>query len=166
MKLLARVAAVLDRTNDLFAIMACVLLTFMMLSVSAEVVMRYLFNRPLGWVVEISEISLLYITFLGVAWLLKRERHVKMDILVTRLKPRVQALLNVFGSIIGVAVCWVLTWYGAQVTWSHFQRGLFEPTILEIPNVYVLWVIPVGSFLFFTQFLRRTYSYLRIWRAS
>ncbi len=165
MKLLTKVTAIFDRTISLLAFLAAILLILIMLSVSAEVFMRQSLARPLVGVLEITEISLLFITFLGAAWLLKRDGHVKMDLVINRLGPRTQVVVNIIMSILAAITCLVIVWYSAEVTWDHFQRGLIRPGFLEVPNVYVLPVIPLGIFLLFVQFLRRIYGYLRSWKA-
>lgn len=166
MKPLTAATTILDRTLTFLYALAGVLLVFVLLSVCAEVVMRYLFNRPIVWVIEISEVILLYITFLATAWLLKKGGHVKVDILLNRLNPRTQALLSIISCTVGVIVSLCFVWYGAQVTWDHFQRGYFEPTLLEIPSAALVAIIPVGGFLLLTQFLRDAHRYLRSWRVS
>ncbi len=163
---MVKVSVIFDRTISFLAFLAGVLIIFMMLAVGTEVITRYFFNQPLMGLTEIIEITLLYITFLGTAWLLKKEGHVKMDIVISRLKPRTQALANFVTSIIGVVICLAIAWYGAKVTWDHFHTAIFETPILEIPDAYVLVIIPIGSFLLFIQFLRRTFGYLELWRAS
>ncbi len=160
MKLLTKVIAVFDRVIDIVAILAAVGIVFMMLVVSAEVVMRYFFGRPLIWVMEVTEGTLLYITFLVAVWVLRREQHTKMDIVLTRLSPISQDVLNIITSIISAFICLLLTWYGARVTWQHLVGGIFTETAMEFPMAPLLVIIPVGSFLLFIQFLRRTYSYL------
>ncbi len=166
MKLLAKVGTIFDRTVNYLAFVAAVLIIFTMLAVDAEVVMRYFLHRPMIWVMEITEIVLLFITFLGTAWLLRREGHVKVDIVLGRVNPRAQASLNILSSIIGIIVCIVLVWYGTLVSYDYIQGGLFEPTLLEIPKGPLLAIIPVGSFLLLIQFMRRTYGYLQHWRTS
>lgn len=164
MKLLAKVNAIFDRTIGLLALVAAFLIVFMMLSVATEVsIMRLLLNHPQVWVVDITEQSLLFITFLGTAWLLKREGHVKMDLVLTQLNPRAQVVINTITSIIGIVICLIVTWYGTQTTWE--QLGIRSATLLELPRAPLLAVIPVGSFLLSLQFLRRTHHYLRSWRA-
>ena len=166
MKLVTKAVAIFDRTLDVSVILASALLAFTLLSICAEVVLRYFFGSPLSWVVEISEMNLLYITFLAAAWVLRRKGHVKIDLLLNRLKPRTQALLGIIISIIGAIVFMFLIWYGAQVTWDNFLRGTYRSTVLEIPNAAVLFIIPLGSFLLFIQFLRDGYGYLSSWRTS
>ena len=166
MKLLAKAGTIFDRTTNFLAFVAAVLIIFTMLSVSVDVFMRYFLQRPMIWVLEVTEIILLFITFLGTAWLLRREGHVKVDIVLSHLNPRTQTLLSIISSIIGIIVCVVLVWYGTQVSYDYIQRGLYEPTLLEIPKGPLLAIIPVGSFLLLIQFLRRTYGHLQQFRAS
>ena len=161
MKILAKVGGIFDRTIDLLFLLATVLIVFLMLSVSADVVMRYFLGRPIFWVPEITEYSLLWITFLGTAWLLKKEGHIKMEFVIDRLSPRARVILNVITSILCAILCLGLVWAGAKFTWDNFQLGYFVQTVLEPPKFIILLIIPVGSFLLFVQFMRRTYGYLQ-----
>ena len=166
MKLIAKLSSIFDRIISLFAFLAGVIIIFMMMSVCAGVVMRYFFNQPLVWEVEVNEVALLFVTFLGTAWVLKREGHVKMEIVVDRLSPRSQNVVDVFTSTISAILLLFFVWYGTLVTWDHFQRGLYQATALSIPNAAVLFIIPVGSFLLCIQFLRRARGFLTSWKAS
>ncbi len=159
MKLLAKVTAIFDRTIGLLAFVAGVLIILMMLAVGSEVVTRYFLNRAIVGVVDVSEILILYITFLAAAWLLRGEGHVKMDLVLKRLKPKAQTSLTIVTSIIAAIICFILFWYGARVTWDNFQRGIEEVGIMEVPTFAIVVIIPVGGFLLFIQFLRRAYGY-------
>jgi len=166
MKQLNKVAAIFDRTNNILFHLAGILIIFVMLAVGAEVTMRSLLGHGTIWVQEVSNYSLLFITFLSATWVLKIEKHVKIDLLLNRLNPRAQALLNMITSILCVIVCAVLTWYGTRVTWDYFRSGYYFSTPLETPQFVILGIIPIGSFLLVIQFLRRTYGYLKRWRTS
>ena len=166
MKLLARGWIIFDRINGILALMGGILLIFMMLAVCYEVVSRYFLGGGIIWVVEFSEYILLYITFLATAWLLRKDGHVKMDIVLTRLKLKTQIIVNSITSIAGAITCLVIAWAGAEVAWDHLQRGLYQPTLIEPPDFPIFAVIPVGSFLLFIQFLRRSYSFVGSWIAS
>ena len=159
------VRAVFDGILNLFGVLAALTIIFMMLAVTYEVVMRYFLNRPTIWVIEVVEWSMVWITFLGAAWVLRTGGHVKMDIVLNRLSPRAQVLLNVVTSIIGALICLTLFWYSSQLTWDHFLRGVLESRMLAVPKAPLLVIIPVGSFLLFIQFLRRAYGYLSRWKA-
>ena len=164
MELITKAERVFDIILGLMLIIIGALIVFMMLAVGADVVLRSFFRAPLKWVFDVTEIILLYITFLGAAWVLKKEGHVKIDLIVNQLNPRIQALLGIASSIIGLFICWVLVWYGVQVTQGQFQRGIYEATALETPTGVIILAIPIGGFLLFIQFLRRGYGYLRRWK--
>lgn len=166
MKLIRRTEAAFDKIINFLAYLSIGLLVFAWLSVCSEIVMRYFLNRPLVWVVEISEYILLYITFLGAAWLLRNEGHVSVDIVPMLLGPRNEAMVNVITSILGATSCLVLTWYAGQSTWSHWQKGVFDLKFLTLPMVLLLAPIPIGSFLLSIQFLRRTNAYLGKWKKA
>ena len=155
-----------DRVLVVATVLAGLLLIFSLLSISMEVASRYFLGRPMGWVTEISEYIMIYITFLAAAWVLKQEKHVKMDIVLDRLSPKTQSVFNIFTSGMSAIVCLILSWYGAKVTLELFQTGYFTPTILELPKFIIVGIICIGSILLLIQFMRRTYNYLSSWRAS
>ena len=157
-----RGGTLLDRVVGAFAIVAGILVVYTLCSVCLEVVLRYFFNRPQVWVIETAEYALLFITFLGAAWVLRNEGHVKVDLLINQLRPRAQTAINTVTSIVSAAVCLILTWYTGQLAFDHLQRGVVSEKMLTFPKGVLLAVIPVGCFLLFIQFLRRTHRYLRI----
>lgn len=167
MKLANKFASIFDRTNDLLATLAGVLIIMLMVVTGYEVVSRYFFGQPTIWTVEISEYALLYLTFLAAAWLLRTAGgHVVVDLVINSLTPRVQALLNTVTSVVSAIGCLAVTWFGAAVTWESFRIGYLVDTPLRTPRYIVFIIIPVGSFLLSIQFLRNSYGYLRNWRAS
>lgn len=137
------------------------LLVVVMLLTSIKVIFRYVLREGLLGVDQISGTLLLYITFLGAAWVLRREEHVTIDLLVTRLSPKVQRWMNVFNSILGALICLILTIYGTLEVINSWQRGILIPAEIEIPRVINLAVIPLGSFFLFLQFMRRAQLYIR-----
>jgi TRAP-type C4-dicarboxylate transport system permease small subunit len=151
-----------DTILHLLAILGMVILTLMMLVVCWEVVTRYFFGRGTVWVIEFSEYAILYITFLGTAWVLKRDGHVEMDLITNRLKHKTQAVIKGAVSILAALLCFVFTWFGSGVALEHLSRGMHQPTLVGPPDFPLLAVIPVGFFLLCVQFLRRAYRYLII----
>ena len=165
MKLTTKVTAIFERTLNLLGAFAGVLIAFLMLGVSADVCMRYFLNRPLFWMIEVTQYAQVFILFLGAAWLLRKEGHVVMDLLISRLGQKSQNLANVITSILGAIVCFIITWYAARVNWDYFQIDYVYSATLEIPAFLLQAVIPLGAFLLSIQFLRRAYGYLGKLRA-
>lgn len=153
-----------DRIVDSMAILAALIVLFVMVAVGVEVIMRSFFDRVTRWVLEISEYSLLFVTFLGAAWVLRRERHVRMDIVLNLFSPKSQSLINFFTAILCTIVCLIITWFGGRVTWDYFRSGYYFSTPLETPQYLILVIIPIGALLLLVQFLRNVRGYLNAWR--
>jgi C4-dicarboxylate transporter DctQ subunit len=159
MKVLTRFNSFFDQAIKLMFYVASGLSFVIFSSTCIELFMRNLFNCPQIWSVEVTEYAMLYITFLGTAWLLREEGHVRVDILVLLLKPKTQALLNSITSILGLIPCSVLVFYGTWSTWLHYQKVLYTFTAMELLKWPFLIVIPFGGLMLLTQFVRRAYAY-------
>ncbi len=161
-KALTKVVTVFDKGIDILAFVAGVVLVLMWGIVCSEVILRFLFNYSIIWGVEVSEFSLIFITFTGAAWLLKSEGHIKVDIVYSALNPRAQAFTNIITSIIGAAICAFLLKYGILVTIEQFEGGVVSFTVMRFPTWPRYAVISLGSLLLFFQFLRRAHINLML----
>jgi len=84
MKLTTKLRAIFERTLNIFSVAAGVLVAFLMIVVCVNVFMRHFLNRPIFWTIEVTQYAMVFILFLGAAWLLREEGHVVMDVLVNR----------------------------------------------------------------------------------
>lgn len=150
----------LDWTENALAFIGGVLLVFSMLSIAAEVVSRYFFHHSFIWVNEISEYILLYIPFLGAAWLLRINGHVTVDLIEGFLSGPLKRMSNIFIGVIGLFVSLVLVWYGIVNTIDIMERDIKSLSVLEIPQVYVIVIIPIGSLVLLLEFIRMIYRNL------
>jgi len=159
-----RLEKIFDRIMAVLAFTSGVILIFIMGSVCVDVIMRYFLNRPLTWVIEISEYLLVYLTFLGTAWVLRNEGHVTVDILILGLNKKARAMTGIISSLVGLFVCLLIAWFGSVETWDNFQRGVHIPSILQFPKAPLLAIIPFGCFFLMIQFVRRTLGFINKWR--
>ena len=150
---------------DTLAGVAALFLLFITLSISYSIFARATgFPYPV-WVVQFNEYSLLWMTFLGAAWVLRRDKHVSIDLVTRLLNSRAKVILEIAHGITGMVVCGVLFWYSASVTWGQFQRGVTDVQAVDVPKYLVLLVIPLGFLLLILQFARKVFeSYERIGR--
>jgi len=130
---------------------------FMWLSINYEVVMRYFLGNPTSWVSDFSLYFMVYITMLGAAWLLKKDGHVKIEILVTRMSRGTRRVMKAIASLVGAVVSGLMFWYSFQMTLDAFQmKSVFFHAVI-VPRWIVFWVIPTGFLLLSIQFLRNMY---------
>ncbi|UCF93329.1 MAG: TRAP transporter small permease [Desulfobacterales bacterium] len=144
---------IITRIEETLAAVAGLLLVFIIFSICLSIALRTLNLQAPLWSVQFNEYSLLWITFLGGAWLLSKRRHVSLDILSRRLGDRGLARLNVFHAVLGLLVCGALTWISGAVTWDHFRRGVIDVRAVDVPKHWILAVVFVGFLLLALRFL-------------
>ena len=115
-------------------------LTLLMVIVTFLVVLlRYAFD--LGWIAMQESVTYMHATLfmLGAAYTLKRNGHVRVDILYQRLGRRAQAAIDLFGSLllllpVSLFIAWIGWEYVAE-SWA-VHEGSREAG--GIPGVYLL----------------------------
>ncbi len=161
-KLVNIAAKAFDRLNDYLAIVAQVVVAYMVISITFQVVTRYFFNWVPAGLMETWEYGLMYVPFLGAAWLLKREGHVVMDVLIRAFKPGTQAVLNTTTSVLAGLACLIFAWFSGAMVIETFIAGYTDvESVLQVPDWAIIIIIPFGMALLFIQFMRRAYGFSR-----
>jgi TRAP-type C4-dicarboxylate transport system permease small subunit len=164
MKFLARLGRLFDYLNSAMVVIGAIMLIGLTFIVGADITLRYLFNKPLGWVKEVSEYTLVGLGFLVAAWILKDDAHVKMDLVLNKVGSRTQTMMNIITSGISTIVVLITTWFTLRVIVDFYRTKLVAPTVLEPPKWILLTPIFVGCFLLAIQFIRRTYGFIGKWK--
>jgi len=155
-----------DRFLGALMFISCFMLAGAMLLVCTDVFMRYLFNTPIHWAMDVCEFTLVGIVSLGMAWLLKEDAHVRMDFLVERLSPKKRAIFGAVNATIGVVTLVIILRYGIVEIADLWQRKYaVETGVLRIPKVSLLIPIAFGLFLFLIQFIRQALIHVRTYRS-
>lgn len=159
-----KLRTIFDKALDILAWIAAFILIGIIVSVMIEVFLRTFFNRPQEWVMELSEYALLYITFLSAAFVLKKEGHIVVDLVTCRLNVRKRDFLAIVQYIVIILVSMVFIYVGGKTTINNYIRGIYSPTILQIPIAYTLVMIPIGGFFLLVQSLIGLWTYCRKYR--
>jgi C4-dicarboxylate transporter DctQ subunit len=148
-----RLDRMLNRVETGLAVLAGGLLLFINFSICVSIALRTVSLPVPLWSVQFNEYSLLWITFLGGAWLLRRKRHVALDILARRLSGNNLRVLNSLHAVLGMAVCGCLTWICGAVVWDHFQRGVIDVRAVDVPKHLILAVVFLGFLILTLEFM-------------
>jgi len=143
-KFFHRLDEVSSGTNKVFIFIASLMMAGLMIIVCVDLTLRYVFNSPLIWGTEVTEIMLLYITFLGAAQVFREDSHVVIDIFLVFGSARRKRILGLISCALVGIVAVILVIYGFSTSYNHFMRGVYNPTIIETPIALILVIIPVG----------------------
>jgi TRAP-type C4-dicarboxylate transport system permease small subunit len=127
----------------------------MALLITADVVMRALAIRPLGWTVEMTEYGLLVVGFLGAPWVLRHGDHIRVDVVLRGLSPVWAGRMLILANAIALIACLFVAWYGLQAAMQAFARGSILFKTLHMPQWIILSIMPLGVGLLAYEFLSR-----------
>src|SRR3972149_11664304 len=86
------------------AVVAAVVLGLIAILVTLDVLMRNIGLGTLPWVSEVSEYSLPLATFFIAPWLLHKNQHVRLDVLLALLPRRIANGMERAADLVGLAV--------------------------------------------------------------
>lgn len=150
-----RLSAAYGRVLDAMMLLACLLLLAMALLIGADVATR---NTGLGgipWSNEVCEDILYLMTLLAAPWLLRQSQHIRVDIVLRALPPRVGWLLEWVGDLLGLACSLYFVWYGWKVLSASYQAGAVSIKTLVIPEWWLLAPMPFAFLLLAVEFVFR-----------
>ena len=127
------------RADAALGIAASAILFCMMTLTFVDVVLRYVFNRPLRGAFEVTELMLLVLIFAGLPLVTHANEHVTMDLIDRWLGPRLRDALTRLTEAISAALMFTLTWF----MWIKAQR------IAGYGDTTDVLRIAVGPFVYF-----------------
>jgi TRAP-type transport system small permease protein len=125
------------------------------LLIACDVVARNIGLGSFPWVVEVSEYSLPLATFLAAPWLLYKNEHVRIDMLLTALPGAIARQIDRAADLVGLIVCVVFVFYGIKVIADSMQLGSMMIKTLVLPEWWTFVPVPVCFALVSIEFVRR-----------
>ena len=115
-----------------------------MLVITYEVIARYVFRWPTVWEIEAAIFLVIFTTFVGSAFALKNDAHIRMDMLTERLNPKTRKRLSVVTSLLSFGFCVIATVKGVQMWWEAFQLGWRSDSLWAPPLAIPYACLPLG----------------------
>lgn len=131
----------LDRNAEKWALL--VFYSMLVITMAVEVLRREVFSYSSIWGEEIVRYSFIYLAWIGAAAAVKERAHIRIDVLMHYISPRLKTLLYIFGDLVMLAVAvGALIWSfeSVMVSWEFgsVSHGL------RVSLVWFLMAVPVG----------------------
>lgn len=104
----------------------------------ADVIGRYVFNRPFSFTVELTELSMGLIVYFGVGLTTHQKGHVTVDVLTLRASERGRALLEIVTGLLALLFLGLMIW----------RLWLRAEGLLVAGDVTQVWGIPLWPVAF------------------
>lgn len=79
---------------------AALLLAVIFVAFIAQIVLRYVFDWPVGWTTELSLAAWLWLVLWGASFVLRDEEEIRLDLLVNQVGPRARRVLIGAGALV------------------------------------------------------------------
>ena len=152
---MTRLSQNFGRLFDILAALAALLLLAMVLLVTADIVLRNIARIGFPWANEVTEYALYLTTLLTAPWLLRRGQHVRIDMMLVLVPPRLAWMMEAAADIVGLAASLVLIWYGSVMTAQSARLGSLTIKNLVFPEWWLLWPLPLCFVLLALEFVMR-----------
>jgi TRAP-type C4-dicarboxylate transport system permease small subunit len=135
--------------EDFANLMAGIAIFMLMVLGCSQIFLRTVMNTPIAGYIDLVELSMASMAFLGAAYCQRVGAHIRMEILVGNLKGRWLWAAEIFGTLVALFIVGVLIWFG----WDHFLRSyqLGDTTIdaefpvwpskLLVPCAFAIWFV-------------------------
>ncbi len=124
------------------------------------VLMRYVFNAAPVWVDEVVGFALVAIVMLAAAQTLRRDEHIGVDLLVTRLRSASLRWARIWAALATGVIALVLVINGWGTAQLARRLGLLTEGSLEWPTWWLMMLMPVGGALLLLAAVEA------VWRAA
>ncbi len=145
---------ILDVMSDISLVIARVMIVIMIVLVVIDVVARYAFNSPLGFASEYVMYLMVGVTLLAANYVLREKGHIRVDIVVRLLPPRVQAWLLVVTDAVSIFAVVILLIQTFNLTAQSFANNTSSVTAMATPLGVVQLMLPIGFGFLLLEFIR------------
>lgn len=131
--------------------------TMLVATMFVEVLRREIMSYSSIWGEEIVRYSFIYLAWIGAAAAVRERGHIRIDVIMHYVPPRVKALLYLFGDLVMVVVAVIAIYYSYETVHISAKFGSVTDG-LRISRVWFLMAVPIG---FSLVLLRLIQSILR-----
>ena len=128
------------------AILGAILLAFIVLLISVQVVMRYVFQNSLSWSEELVVWTFIWFIWIGVALAFKERKHVKVTFFQDLLPGKLKYYLEVLVDVLIVVFLLIISYQSFKLMSLPYVLSQ-NSVVLNTPIVVMYASAPVGALL-------------------
>ena len=113
-------------------------------SVSVQVIARYVFNHAFGWGEEFPIFIFLWVSFLAAAVAYRDGDHLSVDFIVEKYPPKIRRIVHYVNLSLCLVFVLLLFYFESRMTWST-RTSTF--VVMKISKAYCYVGIPVSCLL-------------------
>ena len=125
--------ALIGRINRWLATFAVVLIFVMMLTITADVCMRYFFNSPIIGTVELNRTLLVIVVFFSLGYAQKRKRHINVELFSHLLPSKTRLFTELVQLLLACGVIFLVSYESIIIAYNSTIESEVEAGIMNFP---------------------------------
>lgn len=134
--------------------------SIMVVVIFVQVVMRQLDNS-LSWSEELARYCFIWLVYIGISYGVKKQRHIKVDVLLVIINQKWKVLLNILSTILFAVFAIFIIKYGFDIANKLLTFGQKSPA-LQIPMGLVYMATPIGMGLTLIRLIQNLVKYFKV----
>ena len=158
--LLSRIDQLFFKLESFLTLLGGVVILCLVLLATTNVLGRWIFNLPISGYVDWVEQAMAFFAFLGLSYTQRIGGHIRMDIIISRLRGRVLWFSELISVLLMLVVTLILT-YGSYL---HFLRAyqIGDSSMdIDLPTWPAKLVVPVALGIFALRLIVQIWGYCR-----
>jgi C4-dicarboxylate transporter DctQ subunit len=143
--------AALDRNAERWALL--VFYVMLVVTMAVEVLRREAFSYSSIWGEEIVRYSFIYLAWIGAASAVRERAHIRIDVIMHYLGPRMKAALYMLGDIVMFAVALIALYWSFENVAVSWKFGSVSHG-LRVSMVWFLLAVPIGFTLLIVRLIQ------------
>jgi TRAP-type C4-dicarboxylate transport system permease small subunit len=136
-----RILEALNKNAERWALL--IFYVMLVITMFVEVLRRELMAYSSIWGEEIVRYSFIYLAWIGAAAAVRERGHIRIDVILEYVGPRVKAVLYIFGDLVMLAVSLVALYWSFETVLVSAKFGSVTHG-LRISQVWFLSAVPIG----------------------
>lgn len=158
---LERADTLLGRVVLGMAVLAGIGAFAMTIMICIGVVFRYFLKITVSWIIEWSEYLIFIDAMLATPWVLKIDKHVRIDIISNLLSNKNKKRLNQAVSVLGILSLGMFFYFSLLVAIDDIISGVKMVRIVPIPRWIVIIFLPIMALMCILVFIRKIIIFAR-----
>lgn len=134
-------------------------LALMMFITAADVLLRYIFNRPISGTMELTSYMMAVVVSFALSYCALQKGLITVEIVTSRFSPRMQARFNCVTYFLSFCFFLLITWQSIIYIKLMFESKLVSAVLL-IPAFPFIAALALGSLVFSLVLLTEFLEYL------
>lgn len=132
----------IDKNLELAFCSLC--LVMMVLTVTIQVISRYLMKGTIPWTEEATRFLFIWMVFPAIGVCAKQGKHIRITLLPSKLSRKANDIIDIFCNLVFIALVLVLGKYSLEVVAAVRKAGQMSSVIPWLSRSHVYTIVPIG----------------------